>query len=203
MIEKDKQPSHDLYARDLPNPSYAKSRQEREALYVERMKMIQMQDEPILADLRKIGIDIETLGHLPVKYDEKYKQAKPILLKHMLIPIYSERMRQTLAGKLAVKENTDLWPVLFEQYIEASNTVSGGYCYKYGLAEALAKIVTRATFDDLIALVKDAKHSESRAFLLQPLFRSRLDKAKQTIDELKNDPDLKKDIAASHRSKSN
>lgn len=47
-----------------------------------------------------------------------------------------------------------------------------------------------------IDLIKDRRHAEWRLLLIEGLFRSKNPLAKQAIDDLADDPDLKLEIAA-------
>jgi hypothetical protein len=175
--------------------------QERSA----RSARLRVEEEPILADLRAVALDVESVWDL-VNTSTRYSEAVPILLRHLLLP-YSDRTREGIARSLAVAEPEvcKAWPTLVEEYRKASvgwGIVAPGDTKEYrlgakdGLACALAVAVTDETLADLIAIAKDRAHGESRVLLLSALRKSKNPLAKQAIEELANDPDLEKEIGS-------
>lgn len=160
------------------------------------MKRIRSEDEPVLSDLRNIGLIYETVGHLAASPNIDYLRTTPILLRHMLVETYPAWLRETIARSLAMKQVRHLWPIMVEEYEKASNLMTDGYCYKDGLAVALSVLVSADTMDELIALAKKQCHGESRIFFVRPIVKSKSEAAKKAIEELANDPDLQKEIAA-------
>jgi hypothetical protein len=193
--------SKDFLAQCRAHPNYVAKKAERDRLFEERMKRIRAEDEPVLADLRRVGLSYETVGHLVASPNKAYLNATPILLKHMLIETYPPRLRETLARSLAMKQVRHLWPIIIEEYEKASNLMTEGYCYKAGLAVALSIMVSEDTMDELIALAKKKEHGDSRVFFVESLVKSKSEHAKKAIEELANDPDLVKEIAAQMKKK--
>jgi hypothetical protein len=67
---------------------------------------------------------------------------------------------------------------------------------KAALAVTLSVIASAKTLDQLIEIVKNPVHGKSRILLLAPIKRSKTPVAKQAIEELASDPDLKNEIAS-------
>ncbi|HET9710578.1 MAG TPA: hypothetical protein VFP64_01810, partial [Pyrinomonadaceae bacterium] len=65
---------------------------------------------------------------------------------------------------------------------------------KDGLAVALAAIADDETIGDIISLTNDSRNGPSRLLLLKSLGRSSDPKARQTLIQLQNDPELTKEI---------
>ncbi len=181
-----------------------KARQQERA---ERSARLRVEEGPILADLRAIGREVESVWDL-VNTSTRYPEAIPILLRHLPLP-YSDRTREGIARSLAVFETEvcKAWPRLVEEYRKAPmgwGIIAPGDTKEYrlgakdGLACALAASVTDERLPELIALAKDRALGESRILLLSALKKRRNKNplAKQAIAELASDPDLQKEIAS-------
>lgn len=169
----------------------------------ERAARLLVEQQPILQELAGIGYQVESLWDL-IDSEEKYTNAIPILLKHLLLP-YSDRTRDQLARALAVKEARPAWPVLVEQYcktpigtglVAPGDTKELPLSAKSGLACALSVTVDESTMPTLISLIKDPAHGASRILLLSPLKKSKNEAAKAVLAELAEDPVFKKEIAS-------
>ncbi|NGO51586.1 hypothetical protein [Allomesorhizobium camelthorni] len=180
---------------------------ENEQERMERAARLRIEEEPILADLRGVGRDVNSVWDL-ANSSSPYPQAIPILLKHLL-RCYSDRTREGIARALAVPEMEvhEAWPVLVEEYRKApmgKGILGPGDTKEYrsgakdGLACALSVAATDATLPELIALAKDCAHGESRVLLLSALKKRRNTSqlAKQAIENLASDPELTKEIAS-------
>jgi hypothetical protein len=76
-----------------------------------------------LAELRSIGVDVPSVGHLD-RYSPHYRNAIPILLKHLLMP-YSSVTRESIAHVLAAPGPAvrKAWPIVVEAYKNARRGV--------------------------------------------------------------------------------
>ncbi len=162
----------------------------------ERSKRLRIEEGPLLADLRAIGFDpgVKSVWDL-VNTTEPYPEAIPVLLRHLTRP-YSDRIKAGIARALAVPDAVHAWPILVAEYKKAEEGQENGLrrWYKEGLGVALAAIATDAVLGEVISLIKDTSNGSSRIFFLRPLCKSKNPLARQTIEELKDDPDLKKEI---------
>ncbi len=157
---------------------------------------LRIEEEPLLADLRAIGFDpgVDSVWDL-VNTAEPYPEAIPVLLRHLTRP-YSDRIKAGIARALAVPDAVHAWPILVAEYKKAEEGQEDGVMrgYKDGLAVALAATATDAMLGEVISLIKDTSNGSTRIFFLGPLCESKNPLARQTIEELKDDPDLKKEI---------
>jgi hypothetical protein len=169
----------------------------------ERSARLRLEEEPILADLRSVGWNVESVWDL-VNTSTKYPEAVPILLKHLLLP-YSDRTRAGIARALAVPDAKDAWPTLVAEYRKAptgTGIIASGETKEFnlgakdGLACAVAASATASMIEELIVLAKDRSLGSSRLLLLRKLRRSKNPSAKKALDELASDPDLTKEIAS-------
>lgn len=170
--------------------------QERARQSAERAVRFRAEEEPILAELRTIGCNVTSVWSLP-KTSDRYSDAIPILLKHLLLP-YSDRVKEGVARALGAPVAKYAWPTLVAEYRKAPMGVVDGIRLgaKGGLAAALAETVTNDTIDELIALAKDRSHGSSRLLLLKGLRKSKVAAAKKALEELASDPELSKEIAS-------
>ncbi len=171
----------------------------------ERSARLRAEEAPILADLRALGRNLDSVWDL-VNSSTKHPDAIPVLLKHLPLP-YSDRIREGIARSLALVDPrvSKAWPMLVEEYrnapegwgiIAKGETKEFRLGAKDGLACALSVSVTDETLEELIALTKDRTQGESRVLLLTALRKSKNLLAKQAIEELASDPDLKEEIAS-------
>lgn len=144
-------------------------------------------EAPLLDDLRKAGVHVTSAWDL-VNSENTYDHVLPILLGHLARP-YPDAVREGIARALAVPAAQFAWPVLVDLYKKEQ-----GRQTKDGLAVAIANTVNSETIDELIGLAKDTVHGSSRLLLLSGLKRSRLERARQALVELEDDPDLTTEV---------
>lgn len=184
-------------------------RQERN---LERSKRLRIEEQPIVADLRTVGLEIESIWD-SVKRPSNYPEVIPILLKHLQMP-YSDRTREGIARAIANRYQAvaDAWPILVKEYrntpegwgiVAPDDTEILKLGAKDGLACTLCVAVTDETMAEFINLVKDPANGESRILLLKPLRKSKNSLAKKTLEELASDPVFAKEIASWNKKSAN
>jgi hypothetical protein len=197
----------ELAAKLQTNPEFVARKQVREQERTERSAQIQVEEAPILAELREVGWEVQSVWDL-VNTSSPYPEAVPILLKHLLLP-YSDVVKEGIARSLAVPELQvqEAWPLLVREYRKApmglgikapGDTTEYRLSAKDGLACALAASVTDETLPELIVVAKDRTLGESRVLLLSALkkLKDKNPLAHQAIPELEHDPELRKEIAS-------
>jgi hypothetical protein len=158
----------------------AEERRSRELYY-------QRAAEPLLTDLRSVGYDVGSVWDL-VNVEDDYPDALPVLVRHLVKP-YPPVIRDGIARALAVGRALFAWDLLYEQYLtEEDRSV------KDGIATALSAMVDRAHLDALLGLLRDRHHGPSRILLLGGVQRLRDPRGRAVIEELADDPDLRKQI---------
>ena len=164
------------------------------------------EEKPIVKDLREAGATITSIWDL-VDSKSGYPNLVPILMKHLQLP-YSDRTRSAIARALAVPAASEYWDFLVQQYINAKQGKGPVFPgeetefvlgFKDALACALSGSVTEETLPQLIGLAKDSSNGESRLLLIEPLRRSKAGIIKDAIDELRQDPQLAKEINSWHK----
>jgi hypothetical protein len=161
--------------------SQEEARQSREA-------ELRRAEAPLVRALAAVGLDVNSVWDLVNRTTRRYPEAVPVLLDHLKQP-YPDEIRGGIARALTVSEARPHWDTLTRLYREEQ-----GKHAKEGLAVAISGIVTDDLIADVIALVRDRRHGESRVLLLDALRRSKDPRAQQTLMELGADPDLQKQI---------
>lgn len=175
------------------------------AMAQERTRRLRLEEEPILRDLRTVGIEVRSIWDL-VSRSTPYPEAIPVLLKHLRLP-YSDRTRSGIARSLAVPEPMvrEALPFLVEEYRKApmgkgiiapGDTEELRLEAKSGLALAVAAATTETDIDEFVTLARDRSLGSSRLLLLRRLKRSKSEVAKKALEDLATDPDLEKEIAS-------
>ncbi|MCA9699643.1 MAG: hypothetical protein KC431_19105, partial [Myxococcales bacterium] len=148
-------------------------------------------EQPILKDLRAVGINVERVWGL-LSLERPYPEAIPILLEHLQKP-YPDRVLEAIGRALGVPEAREHWDFLVERFKVAPNDTNA----KMGLGDALQLIagIDKSLLDDIIALVRDPAQGPDRLMLIPVLSKSRDPRAYETLVEMRDDPDLYKEIA--------
>ncbi|WP_052417598.1 hypothetical protein [Cellvibrio mixtus] len=202
-MKKKTETTEEWFARLQADPEYVARQAEQEAKFAEKSARIAAEEKPILDELLTIGLDVDELSDF-INTADQYVEAIPVLTKHMLLP-YSDVIRETLARALAIPESKSIWSLLVQEYIKApigkgiklrGDVEEFNLGYKSGLACALSVAVTDETLPELIELLKDKRHGESRVLLLSAIQKSKNPLAIQATQELADDPDLKIEIAS-------
>ncbi|GGC55569.1 hypothetical protein IEU95_08710 [Hoyosella rhizosphaerae] len=157
-----------------------------EAKRQEMVRKLREAQQPILADLRAVGFDVDSLWSLGSR-PKSYTAALPVLLKHLERGGYPDRIMGALAFRLGVKEMRPYWDTLRDMYVRAT-----GGDERQGFAAALAEIVTREREEDLISLILDDNLDDSRILLLRGLTRLRSDRSRAVMESLVDHPVLGK-----------
>lgn len=164
------------------DPAYRKMRQEKDDQLKQKAAILKNDASPLLNDLRSAGWPVESLWDL-VNTSEDYAEAIPILINHLDFP-YLDRNREAIARALAVPAAAYAWPILKDKYQSAHQ----GSGFKEGLACALSETASESVRDDLISLIMDPSHGESRLFLLSGLRKLRSSAARSAVIRLAQDP---------------
>lgn len=145
----------------------------------------QQAEKPLVDELRGAGFDVESAWDL-VNTSVPYPDALPILLDH-LERDYPDRVREGIARALAVGPDAMFG---WDKIISCYRNEPEGTDTKDGLAAAIAAVASSAVIDEVIELVEDDLHGESRILLLIELKRSGDARAWATLVGLRDHPQL-------------
>ena len=180
----------ELMAELEKDPSYLEQRSRREAELRRREGEYARAEVPLVRDLRAAGSQVSSVWDL-VNTPGPYPALVPILLAHLDRP-YPERIREGIARALAVPESRQGWDKLVNDYV--SGTDMGTHGIKWALHLAIAAAADVSVLNTLISLALDRRHGRNRAMFVDALARFDDPRAKATLDELANDPDLVDDV---------
>lgn len=179
-------------AKRSKDPSFIARQQEQERIRLERETQSRAVQKPLLEELKKVGINIESVWDL-VNTSSQYDDAIPILFCHLQKP-YPDKEKEGIARALGVPKAIVGWNILVTEFRNATETSSRST--KMGLAAAIGAIATDAVIGDVIDLVQNKNHGENRILLLKALRRSKKPEAASALNNLASDPDLAKEIAS-------
>ena len=172
------------------DPEFMRRRAEQERALAERAALIRSAEAPLVEDLARVGLEVDSVWLLKNNNPE-FRKAIPILLDHLRRP-YPDIIRAGIAQRLAVRATRKIgWRILVEEFR------STGYEHKHvkdSLGAALSGAADDSVIEELINLAKDRSLGSSRIMLLRGIRRSRRPEAKQAIVELADDPDLAREI---------
>ena len=136
---------------------------ERQAAFERRAAELAVAEAPLIAELRSVGCDVQSVYDLVNRSGGGYGEAIPTLLKHLQRQ-YPDVIRAGIARALGVPEARTAWDLLVRQF-----RVELGPETRHGLGVALANIASDEHFDEILDLLRDARLGDARIFLLEPL----------------------------------
>jgi hypothetical protein len=169
---------------------------------IERMeywKRLSAEIDLIQPDLQRLGFKRDNIRDLHIEYPD-YSAAIDLIFSHLQRP-YLDKIHEILGRLLAHPAAFRLWRDLVTLYQKADKDSSPGLMD--GLAIALREHCNRSKSQELrneiIKLLRDKSRGESRIFFLNCFRRKRDKESLDLIAELKDDPDLKKEISSWRR----
>lgn len=172
------------------DPEYQRKRQVAEAERQARVQELRRAQQPILADLRSAGIEVDSVWDF-VNTAVPYPAALPVLLKHAKLGGYPDRVMEGLGRALAVKPAAPAWGVLRELYLRAQ-----GRGEEEGFAVALAASATGEHLAALIQLLDEGSRGDTRIHFLRPIKRIGGARGRAVLGSLRSDPLFGKEARA-------
>lgn len=178
-------------------------RDAKEAFFKRKGIELRLAEQPILDDLRRVGIDVGSVYSLLGANTTNYEASVPALLTHAERD-YPDSIREGIYRSLAARKARALaWDVVLSAYLAEPNksqiagpgVIGAPSGPKDGMAIALSGMASSADLPAMIKLITEPKHGPSRIFFIANLVRSRSSLAFETLASLSNDPDLKTEIA--------
>jgi hypothetical protein len=180
----------ELMAQLQNNPEYQRKTQAAEAELQVRVQELTRAEQPIVADLRRAGIKVDSVWDL-VNTSVPYPAALPVLLEHLQRGGYPDPVMESLGSALAVEPAVFAWDALRELYLKA-----GGRGEEEGLAVALAASATGEHLEALIELLNEDSRGETRIHFLRPIKRVGGRRGREVLESLKSDPLFGKEARA-------
>ena len=190
MTKKRSKTAAEFQAELDADPTYVAMRERQDALRRKLDDEARIEERPLVQDLRAVGVRVDSVWDL-VNTRASYATAIPVLLDH-LHRDYPPGTREGIARALAVPEASWAWDALLTSF---RNEPDGGpRNVKWALACALDGAATDEVLDTVIELVLDRRVGENRLALLTALARSKQARARDTLEKLREDPQLSREI---------
>ena len=155
----------------------------------ERATVLRTAEQPIVADLRAVGVEIDSVWDL-VNTTEPYPAALPVLMEHLEGGGYPDRVMESLGRALAVKPSVVFWDRLKARYLAPRNPGE-----EDGAAVAVAACATEAQRDDLLDFL-GAERGDSRIYFIGPILRVGGARGREVVERLRQDPVFGKEVRA-------
>lgn len=162
------------------DPKYVAAREREERERDEREALLRRAEEPILSDLRRVGVDVSTTWEL-IGSDSRRPGAAAVLLRHLPHP-YPPAVRLTIGRALVTQATEKHWSDLLRAYREEQDAE-----VRDPLADALAAR-GRGRSAELIELASDPANGRSRELLLERLASS--SEGRAALNALAADPEV-------------
>ena len=180
------------------DPEYRAAVEKAESERSARAEERQRASQPILEDLRRAGVNLDSLWQL-YKQPEAYDLAMPVLLMHLRRE-HPETLMETVGDALPNKA-AKWWDDLKDIYL---TTRSEAVLDR--VAAALSGCATRQHYEDLLAFVAHETLGNSRIYFLRPINRignrATPGAGRAVIERLASDPVLGVEANAILRGKS-
>jgi hypothetical protein len=172
------------------DPDYRAQVEAAEAERSERVRVLREAERPIVADLIRAGVSVDSVWDL-VNTSDPYPIALPILLEHLERGGYPERVMESLGRALAVKPSVAWWDRLRALYLAARSPGE-----EDGIAVALAACATKDQLDDLVSFLSVEERGESRIYFVRPIKRLGGARGLGVLESLRDDATFGREATA-------
>ncbi|WP_028642235.1 hypothetical protein [Nocardioides sp. URHA0020] len=154
----------DLEAQLEADPHFVARREAADAERAERERLLTIAEQPVVEDLRGLGLDLTSVWDL-YKIPDSRPQAIPVLLKHLTLD-YPGRVLFGIGTGLNDKSARAWWSDMRQMMLTTERDE-----VRDRLAAALANCATREHYDDLLALIREDSLGDNRIYFLRPINR--------------------------------
>jgi hypothetical protein len=184
----------DLERRKREDPAYRAELERVERERAERDRQLRIAEQPVIDDLKDIGLEVDDLWDL-YKIPDSRPKAIPVLLKHLALD-YPDRVLEGIGqGGLYDPSARTHWAELRRMLLNTDREA-----VRDRVAAALSKCARREHYDDLIDFVRDERLGESRIYFLRPINRigNRMlaGQGRAVIEGMSDDPVLGREATA-------
>jgi hypothetical protein len=159
----------------------------------ERARLNRVAEQPVVADLRAIGLDLDTVWDLD-KIPDSRPRAIPVLLKHLALD-YPDRVLEGIGVGLNHRSVRAWWEDLREMMLNTEHDV-----VRDRTAAALSDCATREHYEDLLAFLGNDGLGECRIYFVRPINkignRIKAGQGRAVIESVADDPVLGKEATA-------
>jgi hypothetical protein len=183
----------ELERRKREDPAYRAELERVESERAERTRLLRIAEQPVVDDLRAIGLDLDTVWDL-YKIPDSRPQAIPVLLKHLALD-YPDRVLEGIGQGLDDRSARAFWSDLRAMLLNTDRDV-----VRDRVAAALSGCATREHYDDLLAFIRNNSLGHCRIYFLRPINRigNRISpgQGRAVIESVAEDPTFGKEAAA-------
>jgi hypothetical protein len=172
------------------DPDYQARKAAFETEQAARVEVLRKAEQPIVADLRQVGVTVTSVWDL-VNTSDPYLDALPVLMAHLERGGYPDRVMESLGRALAVKPAVAWWNQLMTLYSKPRNDGE-----EDGVAVALAACATKAQLVDLVSFLSWTERGQSRIYFLRPIKRLGGDEGRVLLEQLRDDEVFGKEATA-------
>lgn len=179
----------ELMAQLEKDEEFQRKRKIREEALSARAAELTAAEQPIVRDLRASGVAVDSVWDL-VATATPYPDALPVLLQHLEVGGYPDRVMESLGRALAVKPSIIFWSRLEKLYLS-----SRGAGEREGAAIALAAAAGPEQVDDLMRFLRNPVLGATRIYFVSPLLRIGEEAGREFIESVADDPVLGKEAS--------
>lgn len=161
-----------------------------EAELQERVRALRVAEQPIVADLRAAGVEVDSVWDL-VNTSDPYPAALPVLMDHLERGGYPDRVMEGLGRAMGVEPAVTFWDRLKSLYLGSRNAGE-----EEGTAVALAACAKKEHLDDLVGFLSIEARGESRIYFLRPIRRLGGDRGRAVLESLRGDKTFGREVGA-------
>lgn len=169
---------------------YQRTKVASDAEVQERAIALRAAEQPIVAALGGVGVQVDSVWDL-VNTSEPYPAALPVLVEHLELGGYPDRVMESLGRALAVKPAVVYWDRLKALYLAPRSPDE-----EDGVAVALAACATQAQVDDLVNFLSLGPRGDSRIYFIRPILSVGGQRGRDIVDSLRSDPVFGKEAQA-------
>lgn len=166
---------------------FQRKRKIREEALSARAAELTAAEQPIVRDLRASGVAVDSVWDL-VGAATPYPDALPVLMHHLEVGGYPDRVAESLGRALAVKPSIIFWSRLEKLYLSSRSRGE-----REGAAIALAAVAGPEQTDNLIAFLRTPELAETRIYFVSPLLRIGGQTGRKFVESIAEDPVLGKE----------
>lgn len=189
----------DLDRRRREDPEYRAELERAERKRAERARQLRIAEQPVVGDLRAVGIDVDSVWDLH-KVPEWLPKAIPVLLKDLALD-YPDRVLFGIGQGLYDTSARPHWSEIRDLMLSTDRDEA-----RDRLAVALSKCARRDHYDELLEFVRNERLGECRIYFLRPINRisnrMRASKGRDVIESFADDPVLGREATAILQGKS-
>lgn len=175
------------------DPVYRAELEHVESERAERTRLLRMAEQPVVADLRAIGLDVDTVWDLH-KIPDSRPQAVPVRLRHLALH-YPDGVLQGIGEGLNHRSARAWWGDLRELMFDTERDV-----VRDRLAATLSACATREHYEDLLAFLRDDSLGQCRIYFVRPInsIGNRINpgQGRAVIESVADDPVFGKEATA-------